>query len=88
MADRYEQLVQCGRESAHKSRAAGAHFSLGDYISRLNINEEENELSGTREKSAVGNSAEAGQKRSDPGVQRVVLHLLRDSRSQRDSLDV
>ncbi|MFN9910432.1 MAG: hypothetical protein ACK56F_30690 [bacterium] len=32
MAGRYKQPVQYGRESAHKSRAARAPSSLGDYM--------------------------------------------------------
>jgi hypothetical protein len=44
MAGRYKQPVQYGRESAHKSRAARAHSSLGDYMFKGNINEEESEL--------------------------------------------
>jgi hypothetical protein len=49
--------------SAHKSRAATAPSSLGDYKCEIHhINEEENMLiSGTREKSAVGDSAEPKQ---------------------------
>ncbi len=56
----YKQPVQYGRESAHKSRAVGAHSSLGDYMFEIqHINEEENMLiSGNGEKSAVGDSAE------------------------------
>jgi hypothetical protein len=52
---------QYGRESAQKSRAARAPFSLGDYMFEIHhINEEENELiSGTREKS--GDSTEPKQ---------------------------
>jgi hypothetical protein len=63
MAGRYKQLVQYGRESAHKSWAPGDHSSLGDYMYEIHhINEEENVLiSGTREKSAVGDSAEPKQ---------------------------
>jgi hypothetical protein len=62
MAGRYKQLVQYGRESAHKSRAAGATPHLETSCSRFNIKEEENELNiGTREKSAVGDSAEPQQ---------------------------
>jgi hypothetical protein len=63
MAGRYKQLVQYGRESPYKSRAAGAHSSLGDYMFEIqHINEEESELiNGTREKSAVGDSAEPKQ---------------------------
>jgi hypothetical protein len=63
MAGGYKQPVQYGRESAHKSRAAGAHSSLGDYMFEIqHINKEESELiSGTREKSAVGDSAEPKQ---------------------------
>jgi hypothetical protein len=59
MAGQYEQPVQYGRESAHKSRVARAHPSLGYYMYEIqHINEEENVLSsGTREKSAVGDSA-------------------------------
>jgi hypothetical protein len=58
----YKQPVQYGRESAHKSRAAGAHSSLGDYIFKIQHQQEENMLiSGTREKSAVGDSAEPKQ---------------------------
>jgi hypothetical protein len=58
-----KQPVQYGRESAHKSRAVGAHSSPGKTTcSRFNINKEENVLiSGTREKSAVADSAEPKQ---------------------------
>jgi hypothetical protein len=58
MADWYKQPVRYGRESAHKSRLARAHPSLGDYMFEIqHINEEENVLiSGTREESAVGDS--------------------------------
>jgi hypothetical protein len=61
MPGRNKLPVQYGRESAHKSRAARAHPSLGDYMFQIqHINEEENVLiSGTREKSAVGDSARA-----------------------------
>ncbi len=60
---RYKQPVQYRRESAHKSRAARAPFSLRDYTFEIHhINEEENVLiSWTREKSAVGDSAEPKQ---------------------------
>jgi hypothetical protein len=63
MAGVYKKPVQYGRESAHKSRVEGAHSSLGDYMFEIqHINEEESELiSGTREKSAVGVSAEPKQ---------------------------
>jgi hypothetical protein len=63
MAGRYKQPVQYGRESAHKSRAARAPSSLGDYMFEIHhINKEENVLiSGTREKSGVGDSAEPKQ---------------------------
>jgi hypothetical protein len=63
MAGRFKQPVQYGRESAHKSRAARAPSSPGDYMLEIHhINEEENVLiSGTREKSAVGDSAEPKQ---------------------------
>ncbi len=63
MAGRYKQPIRCGRESAHKSRVARAHPSLGDYMfEKQHINEEGNMLiSGTREKSAVGDSAEPKQ---------------------------
>jgi hypothetical protein len=62
MAARYKQPVQYGRESAHKSRAAGAHSPLGDYMFQIQHQQEENVLiSGTREKSAVGDSAEPEQ---------------------------
>jgi hypothetical protein len=63
MAGRYKQPVQYRRESAHKSWALGSHFSLGDYMFKIqHINEEENVLiSGTRENSAVGDSAEPKQ---------------------------
>jgi hypothetical protein len=63
MAGGYKQPVQYGRESAYKSRAAGAHSSLGDYMLEIqHINKEESNLiSGTREKSAVGDSAEPKQ---------------------------
>jgi hypothetical protein len=60
MAGRYKQPVRYGRESAHKSRVVGAYPSLGDYMfENQHINKEEKVLiSGTREKSAVGDSAE------------------------------
>jgi hypothetical protein len=62
MAGRYKQPVQYGRESAHKSEAAGAHSSLGDYMFEIQHQQEENVLiSGTREKSAVGDSVEPKQ---------------------------
>jgi hypothetical protein len=62
MAGRYKQPVRYGRESAHKSRAGRAHSSLGDYMFEIQINKEENVLiSGTREKSAVADSAEPKQ---------------------------
>jgi hypothetical protein len=63
MAGWYKQPVRYGRESAHKSRAARACPSLGDYMFKIyHINEEENVLiSGIREKSAVGDSAEPKQ---------------------------
>jgi hypothetical protein len=59
----YKEPVQYGRGSAHKSWALGNHSSLGDYMYEIHhINEEENVLiSGTREKSAVGDSAEPKQ---------------------------
>ncbi len=34
MAGRYNKPVQCGRESAHKSRAEGGHASLDDSMHR------------------------------------------------------
>jgi hypothetical protein len=44
MAGRYKQPVQYGRESAHKSRALGNHFSLGVYMYAIqHISKEENE---------------------------------------------
>ncbi len=60
MAGRYKKLERYGKESAHKSRAERAHSSLGDYMLEIHhMNEEENRLiSGTREKSAVRDSAE------------------------------
>jgi hypothetical protein len=63
MVGRFKQPVQYGRESAHKSRAARAPSSSGDYMLEIHhINEEENMIiSGTREKSAVGDSAEPKQ---------------------------
>jgi hypothetical protein len=63
MADRYKQPVRYGRERAHKSSAQTAHSPLGDQIFEIqHINEEENVLiSGTREKSAVGDSAQPKQ---------------------------
>jgi hypothetical protein len=63
MACRYKQPVRYVTESAHKSRVARARSSLGDYMFEIHhINEEENVLiSGTREKSAVGDSAEPKQ---------------------------
>ncbi len=63
MAGRFKQPVRYVRESAHKSRVARARPSLGDYMFEIqHINEEENVLiSGTREKSAVGDSAEPKQ---------------------------
>jgi hypothetical protein len=32
MAGRYDKPVQCGRESAHRSRAQRGHASLDDYM--------------------------------------------------------
>jgi hypothetical protein len=63
MVDRYEQPVRYGREQAHKSSAQTAHSPHGDQMFEIqHINEEENMLiSGTREKSAVGDSAEPKQ---------------------------
>ncbi len=63
MLGRCKQPVQYGRESAYKSWALMNHSSLGDYIFEIHhINEEENLLiSGTREKSAVGDSAKPKQ---------------------------
>jgi hypothetical protein len=63
MAGRYKQSVQYGRESTHKSRAARAPSSLGDYMYKIHhINNEENVLiSVNREKSAVGDSAKPNQ---------------------------
>ena len=63
MAGRYGRLVWYGRECAHKSSAQAAHSSLGDYMFEIQrINEEENVLiSGTREMSAVADSAEPKQ---------------------------
>jgi hypothetical protein len=63
VAGRYKQPVQYGRESTHKSWALGNHSSLRDYMFKIqHINEEENVLiSVTREKSAVGDSAEPKQ---------------------------
>ncbi len=55
MAGRYKQLVQYGRESAHKSWAPEDHSSLGDFMrdsSHLRGLEQEL-ISGTREKSAL-----------------------------------
>jgi hypothetical protein len=50
------------RESAHKSWARGNHSSLEDYMFEIQHRQEENVLiSGTREKSAVGDSAKAKQ---------------------------
>jgi hypothetical protein len=44
VAGRYKQPVQYGRESAHKSRARGALFSLGVYMYAIqHISKEENE---------------------------------------------
>ncbi len=63
MAGQYKNLVQYGRESANKSRALESHFSLGVYMYAIqHISKEENEtISKTREKSAVGDSAEPKQ---------------------------
>jgi hypothetical protein len=63
MAGRYEQPVQYGRECAHKSSTQAAHYLLEDQMFEIqHISEEENVLiSGTREKSAVGDSAEPKQ---------------------------
>jgi hypothetical protein len=44
VAGRYKQLVQYGRESAHKSRAQGAPSSLGVYMyANQHISKEEKE---------------------------------------------
>jgi hypothetical protein len=58
-----DKQPEYGRESAHKSWAPGNHSSLGDYMYEIqHINEEENMLiSGTRENSSVGDSAEPKQ---------------------------
>jgi hypothetical protein len=63
MAGRYKQPIRYGRESAHKSRVARAPPHLETTCFEIqHINEEENVLiSGTREKSAVGDSAEPKQ---------------------------
>jgi hypothetical protein len=63
MAGWYKQPVQYGRESTHKSRAARAPSSLGDYMYKIHhINNEENMLiSGNRERSAFGDYAEPKQ---------------------------
>jgi hypothetical protein len=63
MASQCKQPVQYGRESAHKSRARGAPSSLGVYMYAIqHISKEENEtISGAREKSAVADSAEPKQ---------------------------
>jgi hypothetical protein len=62
MAGRYKQPVRYRRESTHKSRVARAHPSLRDMFKIQHINEEENVLiSRTREKPAVGDSAEPKQ---------------------------
>ncbi len=63
VADRYKQPVQYGRESAHKRRAGGAPSSLGVYMYAIqHISKEENEtIRGTREESAVADSAEPKQ---------------------------
>jgi hypothetical protein len=59
MAGWYKQPVQYGRESAHKSQVLGNHSSLRDYMFKIQHQQEENVLiSRTREKSAVGDSAE------------------------------
>jgi hypothetical protein len=36
------ELIQCGRESAHKSGAASGNTTLGDYMREDNIFKEEN----------------------------------------------
>ena len=58
-----QTAVRYRREYAHQSRVARAHPSLGDYMFEIqHVNEEENVLiSGTREKSVVGDSAEPKQ---------------------------
>jgi hypothetical protein len=63
MAGRYKQPVHSGGESAHKSRAMENHSSLGVYMHAIqHICKEENEtISGTREKSAVADSVEPKQ---------------------------
>jgi hypothetical protein len=63
MAGRYKQPVHYRRESAHKSWALGNHSSLGDYMFEIHhtIEEENVLISGTREKSAVGDFAEPKQ---------------------------
>ncbi len=63
VAGQYKQPVQYGRESAHKSIARGAPSSLGVYMYAIQyISKEENEnISGIREESAVADSAEPKQ---------------------------
>jgi hypothetical protein len=62
MVGRYKQLVQYVERVCHKSRALG-HSSLGIYMCAIqHISKEENEtISGAREKSAIADSAEPKQ---------------------------
>jgi hypothetical protein len=63
MVGRNKQPVRYRGESAHKSRVARAHPSLGDYMFEIqHIKEEDNVLiSRTREKTAVGDSVKPKQ---------------------------
>jgi hypothetical protein len=62
MSGQYNQPVQYGRDSAHKSRAGWAVISLEVYMSeRQHISEDLELFSQSRRKSAVGDSAKPKQ---------------------------
>ena len=62
MAGWYKQPARYGKESAHKAGQGGLILHLETTCARFNINKEENVLiSGTREESAVADSAEPKQ---------------------------
>jgi hypothetical protein len=63
MTGQYKRPVQYRKGSAHKSRALENHSSLGVYIYAIqHMSKEEKEtISGTREESAVADSAKPKQ---------------------------
>jgi hypothetical protein len=74
MVGRYNKPVQYGRESAHKSRAAGGNASLDDCMQESNTIWEKSEFfSGAWEKPAAADSAEPNSKESLLGLRQLLL---------------